>query len=265
MLWRSELAQNVLHYSKAGSGPLLVFLHPVGLDGSFWGDLPRTCAEACTVVSVDLRGHGQSPDAARPGRMADYVADVVALLEDLQSGPAILLGLSFGGMIAQNLAIARPDLVAGLIVCACPGRMPEAARDAILARGSEAEKNGMETVLEPTLQRWFTPSFMSSPEVARVSERLLADKPSNFAAAWEAISGHDALDRLAALRIPALVVGGESDAATSVEASTALAAAFGNAELAILPKAPHMMQIECPDLFAATVMRFLNKHAKRVG
>jgi 3-oxoadipate enol-lactonase len=253
------MANGDLFYRRMGSGPLLVFLHPVGLDGSFWGDLPNLCAKTHTVVCADLSGHGGSFAASRPGRMKDYVADASALLDGLKSGPAILLGLSFGGMIAQQLAMERPEHVAALILCACPGRIPMASRDAILQRGRDAEKGGMEAVIQSTLDRWFTPGFLGSEAVERVRRRLLTDSVSNWAAAWEAVSEHDALDRLAGFRKAALVVGGEKDAATSVEAKRALAAAIPESRLVLLPDAPHMMQIECADRFAQTVGGFLEE------
>ena len=150
-----------------------------------------------------------------------------------------------------------PDLVAALIPSGCGGRIPEAARPAILARGTDAETGGMAAVVEGTIERWFTPGFRATAAVDAVRRRLLADDPSGWSAAWEAIAGHDALDRLAAVQVPALVIGGEADAATPVEAARALAAAIPGAELAILPGAPHMMQIESPDLYAAAIEGFL--------
>jgi len=236
----------------------LVLLHPVGLDGTFWGDLPERCASTHRVVCVDLRGHGKSPPAKRPGAMEDYVGDIEQLIETLGGGPATLLGVSFGGMIAQHLAIKRPELVAGLVACACPGRIPKEGRQAILQRGIDAEQGGMEVVVEATLKRWFTGKFLASEAARRVRERLLSDSPSNFAAAWEAISGHDALDRLSAYRGPALVVAGDKDVATSLEASRALAAAV-HARLEVLEDTPHIMQIERADLFGDVVLGFLRE------
>ncbi|MFC7398351.1 alpha/beta fold hydrolase [Chelatococcus sp. GCM10030263] len=246
-----------VHYERSGHGQPLVFLHPVGLDGSFWGALPGRCAESFSVVTVDLPGHGRAGPAPRPGDMAYYARTVAELVKELDSGPAILIGLSFGGMIAQNVAVAYPEQVAGLITCGCPGRMPEAAREAILARGREAEAGGMEAVVPATLERWFTPGFRSSPEVEAVRQRLLSDDVSAWSAAWEAISGHDALGALSKLAIPALVVAGDKDAATPLEASQALAAAIPGSKLAVLPGAPHMMQIETADAFAVAVLDFL--------
>ncbi len=260
------MTQPLLHYTRHGHGPMVVLLHPVGLDGTFWRDLPQSLSDRYTVICVDLRGHGQSSPAPRPGTMAACVDDVAAVIRDAGKGQgqgqenqkAVVLGLSFGGMVAQNLAIQHPELVSGLVVCGCGAMIPPAFKQAILARGSDAEQGGMQAITPATLERWFTPAFMASPDVEKVRARLLADKPSDFAAAWEAISEHQALDRLKQVTVPALVIGGSLDLATSVEAIAVLADAFADGRKVILEGAPHMMQIENQDVFTAAVRHFLD-------
>lgn len=250
---------STLYHEISGQGPLLLLLHPVGLDRTFWCGLNEVLSKHYTVVAVDSAGHGNSPDARRPGRMSDRVRDTVELLEELDRGPAILIGISFGGMIAQQVALARPDLVSGLVLGGCPGAIPEPFRDAIKNRGADAERSGMEAVVESTLERWFTPMYASNEAVASVRKRILDNTPSNWAAAWEAVSEHDAIDRLRCLKIPALVVAGELDLATSLEAKRALAAAIPDSRLVIMPGAPHMMQIEQSQQFADVVGSFLEQ------
>jgi hypothetical protein len=93
----------------------------------------------------------------------------------------------------------------------------------------------------------------------KVRARLLADDPSDFAAAWEAISEHAALGQLKQVTVPALVIGGSLDLATSVEAITVLADAFAHGQRVILEGAPHMMQIENQDVFYTAVRHFLDQ------
>jgi 3-oxoadipate enol-lactonase len=247
----------VLSYEISGSGPAVVLLHPIGLDRSFWSSLPAVLAHRNTVIAVDTAGHGASPDAARPGSMRDRVDQAAALLEEIGPGKATLVGVSFGGMIAQQLALERPDLVSGLVLGGCPAAIPVQARKAIHQRGADAEASGMAAVVDATLDRWFTAPFLPSPEAARVRARLLSDSPANWAAGWEAIAGHDALGRLGSLTMPALVIAGELDTATPLEAKRELAAAIPGSKLIILRDAPHMMHLECPDPFAEAVSDFL--------
>lgn len=243
-----------------GSGPLVLLLHPVGLDKTFWDPLPARLSDRFEVMAVDLAGHGESPPAARPGSMEDRVADIAGLIESTGRGRACVLGVSFGGMIAQNLALARPELVSALVLTACPGRIAPEARETLRQRGADAEANGMEAILDATLRRWFTEPFLSTEVVARVRERLLANSVSGWAAAWEAIATHDALDQLHAVKVPTLVVAGEHDLSTPVEAKRALAAAVPGSRLEIIPGAPHMLQIECAETYAGIVSAFLDEH-----
>lgn len=251
------MAEQILSHFRAGNGFPLVLLHPVGLDHSFWGHVVERCAATHQVIAFDLPGHGASPLIAG-NRMADYVAALDASLRALGIDHMDLLGLSFGGMIAQELALLRPELVRKLVLSACGGAIPAAAREPVAARGAIAVEQGMGAVLQSTLDRWFTPAFMTDPVVARVSERLLTDRPDGWSAAWHAISGHDALSRLPGLKLEAMVVIGEKDLGTSVDMARTLAGAIPGARFVVVDGAPHMVQLECADVFADHVGRFLS-------
>jgi 3-oxoadipate enol-lactonase len=124
-------------------------------------------------------------------------------------------------------------------------------------RGLAAERGGMVAVVEPTVERWFTPSFLADPAVNGVRERLLRNDPLNWSATWHAIATFDALTELGNIRTPTLVIAGERDAATPLAATAAIADAIPGARRVILPGAPHMMQIECRDAFNSAVGAFL--------
>jgi 3-oxoadipate enol-lactonase len=252
------MASAALHYIERGQGDPLVLLHPVGLDHSFWPGLIERCAATRRVLALDLPGHGRSP-AASEATMTAYVEAVKQTLDTLAIEKATLLGLSFGGMIAQELAIRFPDRVSRLIACACGARIPPEAREAVAVRGKAALDGGMSAVVDTTLQRWFTASFMDDPAVAKVRARLLADDPGQWNAGWRVIASHDALDRLPQLAIPTLVVAGEVDLGTSVPAARAIAEAVPGARLVVVPGAPHMLQIECGETFVRQVAAFLEE------
>jgi len=246
-----------LHYEVEGAGSDLVLLHPIGLDHSFMGPLLAATSRAARFVSIDLRGHGRSPAADANASFDDYVSDIHDVMTRACSGPAIVLGLSFGGMLAQSLALTYPGAVSGLVLCGCPAGFASEVRPMLRERGVAAQRDGMAAVVEPTVERWFTPSFRSHPLVDSVRTRLLADDPANWSAAWHAISTFDALPRLGEIEVPTLVVSGERDAATPLSASEVLRGAIPNARLTVLAGAPHMMQLECREVFDTTVAAFI--------
>lgn len=251
-------ANIALHGEALGEGPLVVLLHPVGLDGSFWGPLPGALATARRVLSLDLAGHGASPAVTDRRPIEAYADDVAAAIRQADAGPAAVVGLSFGGMIAQVLTLRHPALVSALVPCGCGGDFPEAVRPILRERGLAAERGGMAAVVDPTIERWFNPGFRDAPAAERVRARLLADDVAGWSAGWHAIAGLSATPQLARVAVPTLVVAGEKDAATPPAVSEAtVAEAIPGARFTALPGAPHMMQIECAEAFTATVAGFL--------
>lgn len=246
-----------LHCVVTGSGPEIVLLHPVGLDHGFMAPWLAPATHDHRVIALDLPGHGHSPAVDRSATLDDYVRSIAAAMREHCHGPAILLGLSFGGMLAQSVALAEPDRVSALVLCGCPGGFAPDVRPVLRERGLAAERDGMASVVATTIERWFTPPFRSDPAVDRVRRRLLADDPIGWSAGWHAISTFEALPRLADLRVPTLVLAGEQDVATPLAAATTLANAIPGATLQIVPKAPHMMQIECREAFNRAVESFL--------
>jgi len=252
-----------LYHRVQGQGGPLVLLHPVGIDHSFWGPLVDEASSLHTVIAVDLMGHGLSPPAPVGRAIGAYAADVAALLDELDMPRASLLGLSFGGMIAQEFALAYPARIASLVVGACGARIPPEARDAVRARGNIDSATGMASVVDATMQRWFTPGFMNAEPSQRVRARLLADDPAGWAAGWNAISGFDALDRLGTVAAPTLVIAGELDAGAPVATTKMIADAIPGSRFEVMSGAPHMMQIECADRFTDRVMAFLRDNGSQ--
>jgi len=248
-----------LHCALSGDGPELVLLHPVGLDHTFWEPLATAASRDHRVLRVDLRGHGLSPAADRGTPLDVYADDVYAAMARHCRGPATVLGLSFGGMVAQVLALRRPDAVAALVLCGCTGGFAPELRPVLRERGLVAELAGMEAVVEPTIERWFSPAFRDDREVERVRHRLRTDDAVSWSAAWHAISTFETFPRLGEIGVPALVLAGELDVATPPASAAKLAQSIRGARYAVLPAAPHMMQIERRDDYNAAVLAFLHR------
>lgn len=245
----------IAHY-MTGSGPDIVLLHPIGLDGSSWSKVARAL-EGFTCHLVDLPGHGNSsPLPGRPG-LDDYADAVEASLKRLGLRGFTLAGLSFGGMIAQVLASRRMEGLAGVVLCGCASTFPEAVRPEIRARGDRALAGGMAAVIEETMARWFTPAFRQNGDTAAISGRLLATDPDQWAAAWAAISALDMTERLAGIDVPTLCIAGGEDLATPPEVVRLLAGRVPGAAFLTLPDAPHMMHWETPSALAETLTRFI--------
>jgi 3-oxoadipate enol-lactonase len=250
-----------LRYQIDGQGPVVLLLHPVGLDLTWWEPQVAALRSEFQILRLDFRGHGESALAAPPYTLLDFADDAHALLEALKLAPAHVIGLSLGGMVAQLLALEYPADVRSLVLADTLCTLPAAARQAMRARGEAAEQGGMAAVALPTIERWFTGGFLDSPLVARCHQRLLANDVGAWAATWRAIAELDTLPRLAEIRAPTLVTTGDVDVSTPVAAAQLIADHIPGAILKIMPGAPHMAPYERPELFNPLVLEFLRSVA----
>ncbi|KKD02718.1 alpha/beta fold hydrolase [Streptomyces sp. WM6386] len=103
-----------LAYLDAGSGDLVVLVHAGFADHRFWSDQIPALAAEYRVIAPDVRGHGFSANATQPFRWADDLAD---LLRHLDAGPAVLVGLSMGGVVVTDTMLEHPELVRAVVTC----------------------------------------------------------------------------------------------------------------------------------------------------
>ena len=246
-----------LNYEFDGQGPLVLLLHPVGLDLTWWEPQVEALRPEFQVLRMDFRGHGKSAIAPPPYTLAEFAADAHALLATLRIGSAHIIGLSLGGMVAQVLALEYPTEVRSLILSNTLCTLPAQARQAMRARGEVAEQGGMAAVLEPTLERWFTRGFLDSSLTARCRHRLLAQDVGALASTWRAIADLDTLPRLGEVHVPTLVTTGDADVSTPVAAAQLIADSIPGAILKVIPRAPHMAPYERPELFNPLILQFL--------
>ncbi|UOA34280.1 3-oxoadipate enol-lactonase 2 (plasmid) [Sulfitobacter sp. DSM 110093] len=113
------------HYRfRAGVGTPIVFLNSLGTDFRIWEEVINHLDGQPPILCMDKRGHGLSDDG--PITMDDLVGDVAALMDHLDVKGALICGVSVGGLIAQGLATARPDLISALVLCCTGSRIGDA-------------------------------------------------------------------------------------------------------------------------------------------
>jgi 3-oxoadipate enol-lactonase len=250
-----------LHHKLEGDGEHVVLLHPVGLDLTCWDSVAAQLTGRYRLLRLDLPGHGESPKVRRTMELADFAREVHNLVNDLNFAPTAVVGLSFGGMIAQAYALDFPQSVSKLIVAGCPCTLPAAARAALAARGRAGLEHGMSSQIEETLQRWFTPDFIASGGADAVRRRLSETDPVTWNNAWQAIANIDMAPRLNEIRVQTLCIAGDLDSASPPSALREIARYVPNAKVLVLSDTPHMMQIERPELMASALSAFLGGEA----
>jgi 3-oxoadipate enol-lactonase len=258
--YEGSTPDSVLNVVRTGrrESPLVVLVHAVGMDLTYWERQIEALEPAHDVVAFDLRGHGSSSRCSGYGFDA-LAGDLAAVIAQADNGPAHIVGLSVGGMIAQTLAVAQPELVRSLSLVDTVSTFADPVRTALRARAQTVRFAGMGAILQPTLERWFTPEFAARrPEIIdRVGKTLLVADKDVHAAMWETIATLDVAPRLGALRMPTLVLVGEKDPTTPPAASQAIADSISQARLSVLHGVSHISPVEAPDAVNAHLIRFL--------
>ncbi len=258
-----EVRSGHIEYTRQGKGPVLVLLHPIGMDMTWWQDYVRDWQSEYDVLAIDLRGHGSSSLIDAPMTLSRHAADVTAVLNQEAIASAHVLGVSMGGMVAQCLAIDAPTKVSSVILCATAATFPDEARPRILARGDMGRAGKMSEVTEETIGRWFQADTPRPDLVEACRTRLLSDDWYSWSANWKAISELDNLVELAAVQSPTLVVASECDQSIPVAASARIADTLPNARIVSVPGAAHFGAFDKVDKFKPIFDQFLCTVAHR--
>jgi len=185
----------------------------------------------------------------------ELAEDVQALADQLGFDRFFHAGHSMGGRVALEHALAHPERVRALSVISARAEAPdEAGRQRLWALADRARALGPGAAAD----MWTQPG---DPHFARVTAISSANSPEGTVAALEALARMESLlPRLGEVRMPALVVAGDQDAAY-VRSANLMAAAMPNAELRILKGVGHFPNLECPDLLAEILTQFFLAHS----
>ena len=253
-----------LAYRQTGSGPPLVLVHGMGGSQEDWvQQLPAFLAHY-RVVTVDLRGHGQSPKPPGPYRMSQFSADLALLLMRIDARPAHVLGLSLGGAVAQQLAVDFPELVRSLILVNTLPRFVTAhwrQRLQGLRRFANLYFHGMDRVAEDVAGRLF-PLLEQAPLRHEAVTRLANNDLQAYRATLWAVARFDVTFLLDLITCPVLVISGDRDTTLPLGPKRALAEGLPFGRLQIIPNSGHATPVDQPEPFNRAVLDFLAELAE---
>ncbi len=240
-----------------GSGPVVVFLHGVGSDRRVWRDQIDDLGRDHRALALDFRGHGDSQiPVERIDRLA-FAADVVGVLSALRLGPAHLVGLSMGGVVALETYKLYPDTVLSLTLADTFAHFP-GWEDGMVRRERDLREMSMREIAEERIPACLKPA--PDPRKLREAVEQMAAKDKRVysessAATWSP----DFRAMLPDVRVPTLVLWGEHDTLTSREVSEELHASIPGARLLVLPDAGHISNLDNPAAFSAALREFLQR------
>lgn len=243
----------VLHVAwRPGRGTPVVLANSLGTDFRIWDAVVACLPEDVPVLRMDKRGHGLSGTGA--ASIPDLADDVIHAMEHFGTGPAVLCGVSVGGLIVQSAAAARPDLARALVLSNTGLKIGD---DALWnARIETVRTEGLGAMADGILERWFSPAFRSGrpADLAGYRAMLTRTPPEGYAAVCAAIRDCDLTGDAAALTMPAVCIAGETDLATPPEVVRAMADALPDARYLELPGVGHLPCIEAPEAVAGAIL-----------
>lgn len=256
---RADVHGLSIAYERVGRGPALVLLHGFLFDSRAWTPQLESLSRDFTVIAWDAPGAGRSSDPPETFATADWADALGGLLDVEDIGAAHILGLSWGGMLAQEFFRRHPQRTRSLILAgtyagwrgslgeaAAAQRLANCMRDSSLPAGEIVEK--------------YLPSMCSESAAEDVRDGLAAIMtdfhPIGFRLMALSSAQLDTRDLLPEIRVPTLLLWGEADARSPTNVAHEIRRAIPGARLAVIPGAGHLSNYEAPARFNAEVRRF---------
>ncbi|MCU1459571.1 MAG: alpha/beta hydrolase fold protein [Actinomycetia bacterium] len=253
-----------VYYERRGEGPRLLFVNGSGATLQNVAPLVDVYAGRFDLLAHDQRGLGRTSIPPGPYSMADYAEDAAALAAHIGWESYRVVGMSFGGMVAQELAVTYPDRIERLaLLCTSPGGDGGSSYPLDTLVGKPADE--VAAIRTRIMDTRFTPEWLAEHEGDRMLIEMVtaeveprpADVLRGEALQLEARAGFDAFDRLPRISCPTLVTGGRYDGIAPLANSEAIAGQIPGAELRVY-EGGHMFFVQDGRAFP-DILTFLSK------
>lgn len=242
--------------SGTPNSPVFVFSNSLGTTMGMWDELVPFLMPYFRVLQYDTRGHGGSEVTQNPYSIELLGNDLIDLLDDLNIEKVYFCGLSMGGLIGQWLGIHHADRIIKLIVSNTDSKIGSATT--WNERIDIITKKGMPTIVDGTMERWFTDVFREKNpgRIAEIKADFIQNNALGYANCCAAVRDADFRDHLHKISAHTLVITGNEDVVTNAEQAEVLAKKIPNASLKIL-KARHLSSTELPKEYAGLLIDFI--------
>jgi len=259
-----------IYYESHGDGEPLLLIMGYGQCSALWEPLIRDFSPPYRVIFFDNRGTGRSDKPDMPYTMKMMADDARGLLDAMGIESAHILGISMGGMIAQEFVLNYPDKLRSLVLgCThCGGtKMAMPSQEALaFLLGPEMAKLSVEERARQTVPWMWTQEFIdNNPRAVDFFIAATAKYPTpilGYRGQAKAMKDHDTYDRLSQIAAPTLVITGDADRLIPAENSRIIASRIPNAELSILENAGHGFVTDAGAKATRTILDFLSRHSK---
>ena len=250
-----------INYEVSGTDekPWITFAHALCNNLTLWDDQAALLADDFHILRYDHRGLGASSAPEGPYTFPMIIHDALALMDHVGIDKTHWCGLSIGGMMGYGMAQQHGDRLLSLIACDSRPDAPPDYQAYFQHRIDVAAEEGMEGLVEPTIERWFTPESVAAniPILDKVRAMIRGTDQIGHAGCCEALKTLAFGAKLGDITVPTLIIGGANDKGAPPEALAAAAAAIPGAKHVIIPAAGHISNLENPADFNVALKDFL--------
>ena len=251
---RDEVKLHVVSDGPA-TGPAIVFANSLGTDLRLWDAIVPLLPAECRIIRYDMRGHGQSDVPDAPYTMGQLVSDAEAVCDTLNVRDALFVGLSVGGMVAQGLAVKRPEMIRALVLSNTAAKIGN--KKLWQDRIDAIRKHGLDAMADEVMKRWFSRAFNASPDVKPWRDMLTATPVEGYTGICAAIAGTDFYTPTSGLRIPTLGIAGSEDGATPPDLVRETVDLIPGSQFALMRRVGHLPCVEDPEGYANLLNQFI--------
>jgi 3-oxoadipate enol-lactonase len=264
----ADLTDARCYYELLGTGDPLLLVPGLGATCALWECVAAELSNSFSLILPDNRGMGRSSPKRTPQTMADFAVDLVELLDHLQLKRVHVMGLSLGGIVAQQLAVDHPSRVDRLVLVSCTHRFGPYLRE-IAKLLAQALRHFPPELFRRTVELLGTSPQYFDQHVSEIDQRLEQTVEAGFSRSAIAKQlrclarsdgAHDKEYRIAA---PTLVLAGDQDALIPACYARQMADLIPGSEFVLLPECGHNVFVEKPDVIVPLVTEFLMRSRSR--
>ncbi len=244
-------------YTKRAGERTFIFVNSLGTDFRIWDEVVEILQPHGSILRFDKPGHGLSEAPKNALTIADYVAMVVGLMDELQIETCVFIGLSIGGVIGQRFALMHPERIEKLVLSNTAPKIGTA--DGWNERIQTVQQQGMAAVSDGVLERWFPQPFRDANPTSVAGYRAMIEQtsPVGYNCASAAIRDEDMTNEIQQITLLTLVIGGTHDLATPPEQVQAMADQLPNATCHLIDGVGHIPCLQTPEIFAQFILDFM--------
>lgn len=248
-----------IDYRDCGEGLPVVFIHAFPLNQTMWDEQARVLKDHCRVITLDLRGFGNSDPTTDRYLMSQMAADIRELLKSIGIDRAVLVGISMGGYVSMAFYRDSPQMVCALALANTRATADTAeARERRMKSAERAERDGAAAIADDMIPIAFASAEPEAGLIQRARAMIEANSPSSLAAAQRGMAARmDSTDLLSRIDFPTLIIAATDDRLTPLAEMESLRERIPASRFAVIRGAGHFSNLERAEEFNQALIDFI--------